>query len=134
MDGESAATGPGGGTLRRLLWLDIAFELAAGAALLAAFRPIAGWLDIREALVLAGGLVFIAAGALIWLLSKDPVAAGRVRALAFANVVGALAGWFVLMAGWTHFQGEGRWVLGFAADSMLLIGVAELLVLRRRDG
>ena len=134
MDTDSLAAGPAERFLRRVLLLDIVFEFVIAAALLAAFRPVAGWLDVREPLVLAGGVVFAVAGLLIWVLVRGPQSERRMMALAGANVAGGLAGWFVLMAAWGHFEGEGRWLLGFTADSALLIGVAEFLALRRRAG
>lgn len=133
MESESLATAPSERLLKRVIRLDIAFEFAIGLALLAAFRPVAGWLNVRESFILAGGAVFVVTGALIWSLTRGPIAERRVRALALANIAGGFAGWLVLVATWPRFEGEGRWLLGFVADSTILLGVAELLLLRRRD-
>jgi hypothetical protein len=113
-------------------WLDAALELVIAAALLAAFSPIAGWFDIAAGWVMGIGLVFAAAALAIGLLARSPnTSDSTVRALIMGNVAGGTAGWAILLFAWTSIDIEGRWLLGAASDSFILIAVLEMVALRR---
>lgn len=120
-------------SLRALLVADALFELVVGAALLAPGSPAGRWLG-SSGLATGLGAVFVAAAAGIALLARPPRPnAGAVRALAVANVAGGALLWALVILAWTHLPPLARAASGAVADGCLVLGILELLALRR-DG
>lgn len=119
--------------LNRVLWADVAFQAVVGAVLLATATFADRWFDLSTATIyLLAAVFFIAAVAIVPLARAEQPSARAVTSLAWANIAGGAAGWLVLLLRWDHFEAEGRWLLMFAADAFLVLGVAELIALRRR--
>lgn len=119
--------------LNRVLWGDVAFEAVAGAVLLSTATFADRWFDLSTAtLYVLAALFFVAAVGIVPLARADEPSGKAVTGLAWANIAGGVLGWLALLLRWDHFEGEGRWLLAFAADAALVLGAAELIALRRR--
>ena len=119
--------------LNRVLWADVAFEAIAGAVLLATATLADRWFDLPTATIYILAAVFlVAAVAIVPLARADEPSRQAVKGLAWANIAGGVLAWAALLLWWDRFEGEGRWLLTFAADAFLVIGAAELIALRRR--
>jgi hypothetical protein len=118
-------------SLRAVLAADAAIEFVVAAALLAPGSPVGGWLKLDAIASIVVGVVFLVAGAAIALFSRDEHPNVRmVRGLAAANAAGGLLGWVVLIAAWSHFEPQGRAVLGVASDLVLALAAFEWLRIR----
>ena len=118
--------------LNRVLWADVAIEALIGLVLLATATVADRWFDVGTGvLYLLAAVFLIAAVAIVPLARAGSPSRPQVTGLAWANIVGGLAGWLVLLVRWDYFEPEGRWLLMFAADAFLALGVAELIALRR---
>lgn len=119
--------------LNRVLWADVSVEAAIGAVLLATATFADRWFDLASATIyVLAAVFFMAAVTIVPLARAEQPSARAVTSLAWANIAGGAAGWLVLLLRWDHFEAEGRWLLMFAADAFLVLGVAELIALRRR--
>ncbi|MBE0610427.1 MAG: hypothetical protein IH609_13695 [Dehalococcoidia bacterium] len=119
--------------LNRVLWADVAFEAVAGAVLLATATFADRWFDLPAATIyVLAAAFFVAAVAIVPLARADEPSSQAVKGLAWANIAGGALGWLALLLWWDRFESEGRWLLAFAADAILVIGAAELIALRRR--
>ncbi len=119
-------------SLRLVLLLDAIFEFVAGAALIVFAGTLGDWLGIAPPIVIALGVVFIAAGAAIQVLRATSADDSLFRGLALANVIGGAAGWVVLFVFWRQLEPGGRAVLGSASDLVIIIGLLEFSALRSR--
>src|SRR5882672_3885693 len=109
-------------SLRAVLAADAALEFVVAAALLVPGSPVGGWLTLNTMASVVVGVVFLVAGVAIALFSRDEQPKVRlVRGLAAGNAVGGLLGWVVLIAAWSHFEPQGRAVLGIASDLVLAL-------------
>ncbi len=118
-------------SLRTLLVTDALFELVVGAALLAPGSPAGRWIG-SPGLAAVLGAIFLAAAAGIALLARRPLPnPAAVRALAVANVAGGVVLWALLVVAWASLPPVARAASGAVADGCLLLGVLELLSLRR---
>ena len=118
-------------SVRTTLFIDAGFEFAVGAALIAFAGTIGGWFGFGPPIAVAIGLVFVLAGVVILQMARSPVDSALVRALASANIAGGALGWLTLAVVWGSLAPEARWLLGMASDAVILIGLLELLALRR---
>ena len=120
--------------LKTTLALDAAFEFAVAALLLLFREPFGDWLSIGSMACVVIGVVFAIAGVALVALYRQPHPDRDViRTLAFANIAGGLAGWALVLAMWPHIDVWGRTSLGAASDIVILIGIFELLALRRAE-
>jgi hypothetical protein len=119
-------------SLRTLLAWDAALEVAIGAALIAFVAVVAPWLAIGTGVAVGVGVAFLGAAAVIAFLARN-VAERRsaVQALAIGNIAAGSAGWLLLVLAWGAFDPPGRSLLGAASDAFILLGVLELMALRR---
>jgi hypothetical protein len=118
--------------VRLALWVDAGLELVIAVGLVVAAGPIAGWFGVATWWAVAVGIVFAVAAMAIGLLARAPgTQASTVRTLALANVAGGMVGWAALVIAWPNIEVEGRWLLGAASDSFILIALLELVALRR---
>lgn len=119
-------------SLRAVLAADAALEFLVAAALLVPGSSVGEWLMLNAMASVVVGVVFLVAGAAIALFSRDEQPNSRmVRGLAAGNAVGGLLGWVVLIAAWSHFEPQGRAVLGIASDLVLALAVFEWLRIPR---
>jgi len=119
-------------SLRTTLLIDAAFEFVGGFVLVFAAGSMGDWLGFGSTASVAAGIVFIAAGIAILQLARQPHPdRALVQPLAVANVAGGIAGWVLLIVGWSWFQPEGRWALGMASDAVIIIGLLQLRALKR---
>ncbi len=119
-------------SLRAVLAADAALEFIVAAALLMPGSPVGRWLTLNAIASVVVGVVFLVAGAAIAVFSRDGHPSVRmVRGLAAGNAVGGLLGWAVLIAAWSHFEPQGRAVLGIASDLVLALAAFEWLRIPR---
>lgn len=119
--------------LNRVLWADVAFEAIAGTVLLATATLADRWFDLQTATIyVLAAVFFVAAVAIVPLARAAEPSRQAVRGLAWANIAGGALAWVALLLWWDGFEGEGRWLLAFAADAFVVLGAAELIALRRR--
>ena len=119
-------------SVRTTLLVDAAFEFVVGFALVFAARSVGDWLGFGATASIAAGIVFITAGIAILQMARQPRPGSElVRPLAIANIAGGIAGWVLLIVGWSWFQPEGRWALGMASDAVIVIGLLQLHALNR---
>jgi hypothetical protein len=116
--------------LTTILWADVCLEFLVAILCFALAGPASNWLGIAQGTLYVVGVVFVVAGIALVPLARKP-APVAVIALAWANIIGGSATWLVLTLAWGSIAPEGRWVLAAIADSFIVIGVAELLALRR---
>ena len=120
--------------LHTALWVDAAFEVVAGALLLALRGPVADWLDAGQTMVGAAGLVFLAAGIAIGGIAVLAAPArSLVSILAALNLIGGIGIWCVLPFSWSEITPEGRWMASAIADSLIAVAALEFFALRRMD-
>jgi|GEM_PF-2524957 len=118
---------------RKLLWADAAIEAVIAAVLLGVVGRPHWWLNVDRTVTLTGAAVFAVAAVAIGLAAWNRrTSAEFVQYLAFANIVGGLAVWAIAILRWDRFEDEGRSLVGAGADAFILIGIMELVALRRR--
>ena len=116
--------------LAAILWADAALELVGAAALLLWRDELRAWLGLGAATLPLAALFVVGAPAVALLI----VTGSRrelVRALALGNLGAGLAGWAFFLVTWSSLEAEGRWIGPAASDTFLVLGVLELLALRR---
>ena len=125
-------TPPVQGIIRRVLFADAALEAIIGVALLGFIGSPHRWMDVdRSVTLIAAGVFFVAAAAVLVLALLSGTKRSAVQYLAFGNVVGGLAIWMFTILNWDRFFDEGHWFLGATADAFVLIGVLEFVALWR---
>lgn len=119
--------------LNRVLWADVFFEALAGAVLLATATLADRWFDLPPTTIyVLAAVFFVAAVAIVPLARAAEPSRQGVTGLAWANIAAGALAWLALLLWWDRFESEGRWLLSFAADAFIVLGAAELIVLRRR--
>lgn len=118
--------------LHTALWVDVAFELMAGVALLVLASTLDTWLNVPASVVRIAGVVFVAAAVAIAIIALQPeLPLNLVSGLAKLNLLGGVGIWLVLGVFWGDLTSEGRWLSSAIADSFIAIGVLEWLAVRR---
>lgn len=119
-------------TVRGVLWADAGLELLVAAVLIGFPGPAEDWLHLHPAVSLSLAGIFLAAGIALAAAAQSRRTIGAfVRFLAWANIAGGTAVWLLLLDAWGYFPAEGRWMLAAAGDSFIVIGILELIALRR---
>jgi hypothetical protein len=119
--------------VRQLLIVDAAIEAVLGIILLGVVGRPHFWLNVDRAVTIWAGVVFLLAAVIIAVAAGSRrTSAEFVQYLAFANVVGGLAIWVGTVLRWDRFEDEGLWLIAASADAFILIGVLELIALRKR--
>ncbi len=113
-----------------ILWADAGIEFLVAILCFALAGPASNWLGLEQGTLYVAGVVFVVAGIAIIPLARKPSPVA-VTGLAWANIIGGGAAWVVLVLAWGTIAAEGRWVLAAVADSFIVLGIAELLALRR---
>jgi hypothetical protein len=118
---------------RRPLRADLVFWTSAGAVVAALSGPLAHWWGVPRAVLLDAGLVFVVLGPILLLgINKMRPTRGLVAGFVVTNFLlaplAAAAAWF----GWLGLSRAGDWALADAGAIMLVLGVWQLIALRRR--
>lgn len=118
--------------VRTAVLLDAAFEFVVAVALVLAGGALADAFNVDRIVMWIAAGVFLAAALAI----GGPVFTAHesrdfVGILAIANIVGGVALWALLGVFWGHFEPGGRWALVAVADMFILIGILEIVALRR---
>lgn len=117
---------------RRVLWADAAVELVVAVALVGLTTSIDTWFGIEAPIARAGGAIFVAAAAALAIMAiAERTPATLVRIVAWTNIAGGAIAWLALLGSWSSVSPEGRWLAAAVADAFILLGVLELVVLRR---
>lgn len=128
----AVSTGRLAPTVRALLFVDAAVEALLALGLSGLIGPIHTWLDVGRPATIAAAAAFAIAAATIGAMAFNrQTPAPLVRSLALVNAAGGAAVWLAAILFWDRFQPEGRWVVAFAGDIFLALGVLEFLALRR---
>ncbi|MGB6206237.1 hypothetical protein [Mycobacterium sp.] len=117
----------------RSIRADLVFWTVAGAIVAALSGPIGHWWNVPRAELLVGGLAFVVGGpALLFGLNRiRPTARGLVLGFGVSNLLLAPAMWAAAALGWLPLSAAGNWALGSAGDVALVLGVWQLIALRR---
>jgi hypothetical protein len=118
---------------RRSIRADLVFWTSAGAVVAALSGPLARWWDVPHAVLLDGGLTFAILGPILVLgFNRMRPTRGLVAGFVVTNFLlaplTAATAWF----DWLRLSGAGNWALADAAAVMLVLGVWQLIALRRR--
>ncbi|MEO8540835.1 MAG: hypothetical protein ABI577_13930 [bacterium] len=117
---------------RRLLLVDAGFEAVAAVLLSGLVGRAHWWLNVEKSVTLSGAIVFAVVAIGLAAASFAKATDERfLRGLAFANIGGGLAIWVAAGLKWSQFEPGGHWLVAFIADGCLLLGVLQVLVLRR---
>ncbi|HEX6030837.1 MAG TPA: hypothetical protein VFY90_05345 [Tepidiformaceae bacterium] len=118
--------------VRSALLLDAAFELVGAAMMVVAGGTFADLLNVNRIVLWIAAGVFLAAGiGIAAAVNADFESRELVWSLAVANIAGGVVLWVLLGVAWGHFEAGGRWLLGAVADMFILVGVLEIVALRR---
>jgi hypothetical protein len=116
------------------VFADLAFWTVAGLLGALLCVPIGDLADIRPLWVAVGaaGLGVVAFALLLGLGRLRPVSRGLVWAFAIGNFALAPGVWLTAFAGWLPLSSAGNWALAVCGDAMLVLGLYQLSVLRKR--
>ena len=119
----------------RSIAADLTFWTAVGAVVVTFSGQLAtSWIVPRSALLI-GGLAFLGAGpALLFGLNRiRPTSGGLVLAFGVSNLLLAPTLFAVALLGWLPLSTAGNWALAGAGDAALVLGIWQLIALRRHD-
>jgi hypothetical protein len=118
--------------VRRLLWADALIEAVIALVLAGLIGRAHWWLNVDRTVTLAGAALFAIAALVIAFAARDRRTSPEfVQYLGFANVAGGLALWVGAILRWDHFEDEGHWLIAAGADAFILIGILQLVALRK---
>jgi len=112
------------------LWADVAFELFVCLVALLLAMSNAAWLGISHAWLYGIAAAFGLASVAIVPIARQPHVT-VVTLLGWANVLGGIAGWVALALYWVNLTTSTRWMLATVMDGFVVLGVLELIVIRR---
>lgn len=118
--------------VRLSLVLDAAVELVVASILVLANGSVADLLNLDSAIIwLAAAAFVLAAVGIAAIALADLESRELVWSLAAGNIFAGITGWLAFAL----FRGEldpgGRWLLTAAADMFIVVGLLEILALRR---
>jgi hypothetical protein len=120
------------GPVRAALYVDAGFELAV-AVLLVVLAPV--WADlfnVDQAVIWVAAAVFLLAAVGVGLIAAMEFESRElVYALAAANIAGGLVLWLMFALMRDDFDPGAQWAVAAVADAFILIGLLEILALRR---
>ena len=117
----------------RSIRADLGFWTVAGAVVAALSGPLGQWWNMPPAELFVGGLSFLLGGVvlLFGLHRIRPTARGLVLGFGVSNLLLAPTLWAAASLGWLPLSGAGNWALAGAGDVALVLGVWQLIALRR---
>ncbi|MEX0782571.1 MAG: hypothetical protein WD557_07975 [Dehalococcoidia bacterium] len=123
-----AAPGP----VRLALYADAAFELIVAVLLAVWASTWADLFNVDEAIIWLAALVFLMAALGVGLIAVLQVEVRElVYSLAGANIAGGVVLWAFFAILRDDFDPGAQWAIAAVADSFILIGLLEILALRR---
>jgi hypothetical protein len=116
------------------VFADLAFWTVAGLLGALLCVPIGDLANVRPLwfAVGAGALGIVAFGLLLGLGRLRPVSRGLVWSFAVGNLALAPVVWLTAFAGWLPLSSAGNWALALCGDAMLVLGLYQWSVLRKR--
>lgn len=124
----------GAAFLRRVLQSDALFSLLSSLVFIFAAGPVARLIgpDVPPWLILALGLGFGPFVASIYWITADIEARGRYgRIILTLNFAWAVGSYLVLFLFWAQFHVAGRWFIALQAEVVFVLGVLQIIGLRR---
>jgi hypothetical protein len=114
---------------------DLTFWTTVGAVVAIFSGQLANWWNLPRTALLVGGLGFLGAGpALLFALNRiRPTSGGLVLAFGVSNLLLAPTLFAAALLGWLPLSTAGNWALAGAGDAALVLGIWQLIALRRRD-
>lgn len=118
----------------RSIRADLGFWSVVGAVVAALSGPLGDWWNVPRAELLVGGLAFLVGGIvlLFGLNAIRPTSRGLVLSFGVSNLLLAPSLWAAAALGWLPLSTAGNWALAGAGDVALVLGVWQLIALRRR--
>ena len=113
-----------------VLWADVAFECAVAVLALIIATTGADALGFSRIWLFGIAAAFAAAAIAIVPIARQPRTA-IVAALAWGNMLGGVVLWCVLTFYWATWTPEARWLVAGIADGFVVLGVLELVLVRR---
>jgi hypothetical protein len=117
----------------RSVGTDLAFWTLVGAVVAALSGPLGEMWGVPRADLVAGGLSFLAGGALLLMGMNRirPLSRGLVLSCGVSNLLLAPTVWAAAAFGWLPLSSAGNWALAGAGDVALVLGVWQLATARR---
>ncbi|MGB9251231.1 MAG: hypothetical protein WCC28_16020 [Mycobacterium sp.] len=117
----------------RSVGTDLAFWTVVGAVVAALSGPLGEMWGVPRGDLVAGGLAFLAGGALLLLgLNRiRPISRGVALGCGVSNLLLAPTLWVAAALGWLPLSSAGNWALAGAGDVALVLGVWQLATARR---
>jgi hypothetical protein len=117
----------------RSIRADLGFWTVAGAVVAALSGPLSEWWNVPRVELFVVGLSFLVGGpALLFGLNRiRPTARGLVLGFGVSNLLLAPALWVVASLRELPLSAAGNWALAGAGDVALVLGVWQLIALRR---
>jgi len=120
--------------VRRLLWADVVAEVVIAFLLSGILGSPHEWLDVSALATYVATGVFLVGGAAIAVAAWRPsTSRDFVQQLGLANVIGGAAVWTIGLVFWGRFSVEGRTLVAAIGDTLILIGILELVALWRTN-
>lgn len=121
--------------LRLALLGDAVFETVCGLAFLVGANALAAWSgwNVPALFMVAGAALLVVAALLIWMARQIPPPIPLARAIAWINLICAVAAGLALLTLWGSLAEGARWLLIIIGLGVGIFGVLELLALRRHS-
>jgi hypothetical protein len=118
----------------RSIRADLGFWTVAGAVVAALSGLLSEWWNVPRAELFVGGLSFLVIGpALLFGLNRiRPASRGLVLSFGVSNLLLAPTLWVAAALGWLPLSAAGNWALAGAGDVAIVLGIWQLVALRRR--
>ncbi len=120
--------------LRRALQSDALFSLLSSLVFIFAAGPLARFIGpgMPGWLIMAIGISFVPfVASIYWITTQIEARWNYARIIAYLNFVWVVASYLVLFAGWSQFTGAGRWFIALQAEVIFVLGVLQIVGLRR---
>lgn len=120
--------------LRRALQSDALFSLLSSLVFIFAAGPLARFIgpDVPSWLILALGVGFVPfAASIYWITTEIEARWSYGRIIAALNIIWVVASYLVLFIGWAQFTVAGRWFIALQAEVIFVLGVWQIIGLRR---
>ena len=128
----ASRTAPRLNPVRLALYADAAFELVVAALLAAWSSHWADLFNVDQGVIWAAAAIFLLAAVGIGLIAMLQIESRElVWALAGTNIVGGVGLWLLFLLLRDDFDDGARWAIAAVADSFILVGLLEILALRR---
>ena len=114
---------------------DLGFWTVVGAVVAALSGRLGAWWNVPRAELLVGGLAFLVGGVVLMfgLNRIRPASRGLVLSFGVSNLLLAPTLWAAAALGWLPLSAAGNWALAGAGDAAIVLGIWQLIALRRRD-